>query len=58
MSRCVYEYTVCNVQIPNSSLSLTTLVYTPADTDINIYCPLLGGCYVYSSKINTLRSER
>ena len=24
----------------------------------NYYCPLLGGCYVYSSKINTLHSEK
>ena len=22
------------------------------------YCPLLGGCYVYSSKINMLHSEK
>ena len=25
---------------------------------IYTYCPLLGGCYVYCSKINTLHSER
>ena len=25
---------------------------------IGIYCLLLGGCYVYSSKINMLHSEK
>ena len=35
-----------------------TKCYWHRGANIHFYCPLLGGCYVFSSKVNTLHSEK